>query len=646
MFERLSVEFRQIEGMRGKDFPSVDLVDEDLCKWKVTMKFHEGSVLQRELNHYGDKMVADKTKKVLDVRLYFPHDYPQCPPEVRVHEPRVNSSCELITFGGIFKTVLLGHDWTETLTAKDIITDIHLRLSMCEVSLAPPSRLLRPYHDKPKSQDPVSLRSSAFPTVNNFDMEFKVIPAREAGATFGISDLDESDRICLPASLMSKLYTEHTKLPIIFEIKTQEGRVRHMGISDKHSFVEHLPSDTVIVPDWINSELRIPHRSMLVNIRCVQLKPVEQLLLQPHNASFYKDVEACSHLGSNQAILNQAMKDSKLTALTVNTAVKIEVPKPGGSVSHLLEILNVHPPGAARVIAGGEDEWDISFKVDFAPAPDFEDEEDYKKRMSEIEGRMLTKEKAKERRMTEEMKARREELSNLVMMQRCALEDEMPNVGKKGEVEVKLAFPDGTQLDGKFKDGTSVSNITAFIMINSDWVINECVERSSLTLSSAYPKKTFTEADTITAKDLHRNRLMVNSTGSSSPLPAADDDHDTPMPSSPTDTGIERSNTDRLEAAWENATQMQKVRRTMRSEEAMEAARITEMVTKQADMDAAPQAAASGDAAATGPSPEEMAVRIQMVSEISGNPDPTMVESILQACDWDVERAVSLLFEH
>eukprot|EP01064_Diplonema_japonicum_P001732 TRINITY_DN1114_c5_g1_i1.p1 TRINITY_DN1114_c5_g1~~TRINITY_DN1114_c5_g1_i1.p1 ORF type:complete len:653 (+),score=156.04 TRINITY_DN1114_c5_g1_i1:56-2014(+) len=644
VFERLKTEYQQLETSRGKDVYKVDLVEENLCVWEVRMKFQEGTNIQKELDHYGDKVLADKTKKCLVLRLYFPGDYPVAPPEVRVVEPRLDYFCEVVTFGGVFKTVLIGHDWTENLTARDIVKDIHLRLAMCEVKIAPASRLLRPYHPKHPSQDPNAFRSSSFPTVNNFNMQFKVIPAKEAANTFHISGLDESDRICLPTSLMPNLYHEHTKLPIIFEIATQEGRVRHMGISDKHSFVEYLPANTVIVPDWIHAELRIAHKSMDVNVRCVQLKAVEQLLLQPHDASFYKDMEACSGIGNTQAVLNQAMKDSKLTALTVNSAVKIEVPKPGGAVSHMLEILHVYPPGAGRLISSAaEDQWEVSFKVEFAPAPDFEDEDDYKKRMNEIETRMLTKERAKAQIASQTENARREELMNTVMMQRCELEDEMPSVGKRGEVDVKLTLPDGTQMDGKFKEGAKVSSITAFIMINADWVLNETVERSTITLSTAFPKKQLSVDETITTKDLHRQRVMVSRT-SDSALTSAPEQAEPVAPQSPqSPETITRSNTGRLEAAWENATQQQKIRRTMRSEEASfnPAEHIDDMPPAAAPTPDT-QSVAQGDFA-TQPTPEEMTIRVQTVSEITGNSDPEMIQNILEACSWDVERAVSLL---
>eukprot|EP01061_Rhynchopus_euleeides_P003222 TRINITY_DN12495_c0_g1_i1.p1 TRINITY_DN12495_c0_g1~~TRINITY_DN12495_c0_g1_i1.p1 ORF type:complete len:706 (+),score=303.81 TRINITY_DN12495_c0_g1_i1:45-2162(+) len=685
--EVLMNEFRELERFASRNEAGIaraDLVDQELTRWRVCLRFKPDSLLQKGLNKYAE-MLGDEGRNILDLRFFFPSNYPASPPDVMIHEPRLRpleSVNKLVSFNGKVHTLLMGSDWKDEYRVRDIITDLALRLLTAVAEVDVPERLVRPYYGKRETQDNCPLEVSNFATENNFDCQMKVLAASDARAQYGtscIGDIEHSDRISLPTCMMQTLYGEECKMPIIFELRTQGGQVRHMGISDTLAFVDYLPKDMVIAPDWVVRELHV-HPQYPVRLRCVSLPAVRNLLLQPRSSKFYDDMKKCQNTDSNavgkgtQAILNAALRDSKLTALTVHSGVRIKIPVPGGSVDHMFEVLDVQPAGAVRLIASDSDQWEIEFKLEFAPAPDHEDDEDKEERDAKKAQRLQKKKQAEEKILTELEEQKREQRFNTSLAQRLQFEDETPNVGKQGEVELKLRLPDGSNLDGKFKEGMKISSIAAFVMIRAQWVEDNGVTIDGIQLSTAFPKKTLDHNDAITKKDLHRQRINVSECYADTPDDEADEDEyvaeDTdmgcamdlpavpvaPVPAavptpalpptiggppvgppcgidSPTHLDVNapldfpRTSTDVLQQAWLTAASKDAERATIRDEEA--------------NMPLDPGAFTDEPPAPTGGGDEER--KIANVIEVLGGSDPDTVRQVLTACNWDEESAISIL---
>ena len=518
----LMEEFRALErvaasGSNDLGLARVDLIGEELTRWRLCLRFKAGSILQSGLDAYGEMLGDREGRNVLDLRLFFPDSYPEDPPEVLVHEPRLaEDNNTLVSPNGVVHSVLLGHDWSKALRVVDVLKDTLLRLQISHARVDQPERLVRPYYGKSDTAENCPLMTSRLETLNSFDKAVHVLSSAQAKEEYGdgvVGDIEHSDRISLSHGVMSELYTEHTKYPIIFELRTHEGRVRHMGISEVDPFIEYLPSDTIIAPDWVVKELcctpTVPAR-----LRCVELPAIQTLLLQPRTKTFYEDMQTCQ--GSTavtqgtQAILNAALRDSKLTALTVNTGTRMLLPVPGKKAVHMFEVLDVHPTGAVRLISSDSDQWEITFKVDFAPAPDHEDDDDKATRRGRKEERLHTKKLQEEKKQTELEKQREEERHTAALMQRLQIEDETPSIGKKGEIDVKIAFPDGKVLDAKFSEGMKVRSVAAFAVLHAPWTEEHGLTTEMLKLSTAFPKKTLSLDADITKKELHRQRILIS----------------------------------------------------------------------------------------------------------------------------------------
>ena len=600
-------EFRDVEGLvkRGDvHVARVELIDGELLRWRLCLRFKPDTLIQQGLNRYGEMLGDSSKRNILDLRLYFPPDYPTTPPVAMIHEPRLKDEetlNRLVSFNGKLHTLLLSGDWKDTCRVRDIVSDAQLRLVVANADIAEEAKLVRPYHGKCANQENCPLVAANYPTVNNFDRTVNVISSSFAREQYGnscIGNIEHSDRISLSTGVMKDLYSEESVSPIIFEMRTQEGRVRHMGISDTLAFVDYLPIDTVIAPDWVVAELYV-HSQFPVRLRCVELPAIKTLLLQPRSKQFYKDMEAAqtdyagsapaqeNAMGKNtQAVLNAALRDSKLTALTVHCGVRIKIPVGGRQIDHMFEVLDVNPSGAVRLISSTSDSWEIQFKVEFAPAPDHEDDEDRGERDARKTQRLQAIEQEKEKRLTEMEEQKREERFNTSLMQRLQIEDETPNIGKQGEIAVKLGMPDGKSLDGKFKAGMKVQSIIHFIMLNSEWVESKGILMETIKLTM--PRhKAFENSDVLTAEVFHRTRINVaegaedageaeeeiylpEDTEMAEPALAA---VAAPLVSSPTshvdaNSDLPRTTTDALEQAWLNSGERAQKRTNFREEDA------------------------------------------------------------------------------
>ncbi|KAJ9470854.1 hypothetical protein DIPPA_12132 [Diplonema papillatum] len=636
---RIVQELRETEQLVGRDVESVELIDKDLMRWRLRIKFKPDTPIQKGIEAYAQRL-ADPAKKAMDVRVHFSKAYPNYPPEVTIAEPRIAfESCNFVSFGGKLNTPLLSVDWNSFLTMRDVIQDVTMKLLGSGAEVDVPRRTIRPYHEKPFDQDPVSFQKQDFPTVNKFERQM-VMKAASTISKEVQEKLQLSDRISFSPALMNELYAEQNELPLIFEIQSHNGQVRHAGISDAFAFIDYVPQDTVIVPDWVMEEFRFSlSAAPPCTVRCVSLQAARRALLQPRGNGFYEDIK-------DEAGLNSAFENSKLTALTAHSGVRIRVP--GTDRVHMMEVLDVYPPGAVRLISADFTQ-EIKCKVTFVPAPDFEDAEDKTQRLETVEAKIRENEKKKtDRESALAEKARVAKLNRIAML-RCELED-AGVLRRKGDVAVKLTFPDGSQVDGSFTAGRKVRDMVEFAMVASDWVVDDVVTLPNVMLLTVFPKPQELSPDDEISKSLHRSRILVqkrypevddaSERGDDSESDDAESDpsnhHDdfAPLsaPSMPRKDAAPEHSEDHLSKAWDLANENEELRKRMQENPGLFA-------------DGAADGKQSCDDVETFvPTDSDAQEKIEQVRGVVGaDVDPDSVRSVLEACGWRVDDAVALL---
>merc|ERR1712136_62938 len=116
--------------------------------------------------------------------------------------------------------------------------------------------------------------------------------AAEASVFLGnLERLEASDKVGLPFEFADEVYGraargEDLELPLIFEIKTQQGLKTHCAIYD---FMMGLPENLVLLPKWVMDGIFLTEREV-VSVRSVRLPLITYVKIQPHSADFYPAV--------------------------------------------------------------------------------------------------------------------------------------------------------------------------------------------------------------------------------------------------------------------------------------------------------------------------------------------------------------------
>lgn len=501
-FKRLMVEFKQLEAQIADGscegfLLRCEPVEDNLMEWEVDMCFPSDSPLQKSLDNLA-AIMFDSTLKRLTLCVRFTVEFPLSPPEVWLRRPRMrypSGQTGPVTFGGRVCSLLLASaGWQPATSMLSVFKEVQQSLLASEIEANTMVHIKKEY---PKASVQLErLNTELFHTVNGFCKDGMTALSPEAAQPFlgDLKRLEVTDKIGLPLSYANGIYQRaelgaELVLPMIFEIKTLLGRKTHCAIFE---FFDGLPDMHVLIPKWVMEDLAI-HEREPVRVRGVELDLVTSVKVQPHSVDFYSAVRDSQR--DVKELLTESL--SRFSTLTEDTAVPIEVNEKFFQV----QVISVEPHGAVRII-DMDVQHHFEFKVEFEPAPDLEDENATK----EYQDRVLNSIKLRRERSAagrQEIEQRRSEA------RRKRYEDLLQKFrggqGEGGQIEIALRMPDGSQVKGKFVEGSPVSSLVAFAL-ESSWA--KMALPWGVYLRRAFPKQVLKEDEAIT-KEFHRSALSI-----------------------------------------------------------------------------------------------------------------------------------------
>jgi len=499
--QRLMQEFVHVQGMlspRAGPIVSCSLIDDSLADWHLELKFDEDTVLQHGLEDYAQAQLNEVTPHV-ELQVKFLPDYPHAPPEFWIRRPRLQYLSAPVSFGGkVCMSALTTTGWKPSMTLRDIILELHGDLLARGAKVDVATSAITSYGVAPTELNRLSTRR--FPTVNHFSRWFFAMSAKEAAPFLGdAASVESTDKISLPFQFASSIYEQpDVSLPLMFELKTPTGRKTHCGIFE---FMYGLPPTHVLMPQWVMDDLFLGE-GQRVQVRCVRLDLITKVKVQPHTIEFYEAVREAG--GDVAGLLTMNLK--RLSALTEGTSVPIVL---GPNRRLLVEIVELEPSSAVRVVDSNVTE-DFEFKVDFDPAPDFEDDEACRKRQDRVIAHLKQRKEEEERRQ-HAAEQRQQSRKRTAFEERRELLSEVREVEGVEQVRspdlvgIGFRLPNGERLAATFRRASPVSALIGFVM-RSKWATE--IMPWDVVLSQSYPKKKLCLEDVVTPA-MHKSLLFV-----------------------------------------------------------------------------------------------------------------------------------------
>eukprot|EP00928_Gymnodinium_smaydae_P027561 TRINITY_DN21282_c0_g3_i1.p1 TRINITY_DN21282_c0_g3~~TRINITY_DN21282_c0_g3_i1.p1 ORF type:complete len:721 (-),score=130.61 TRINITY_DN21282_c0_g3_i1:100-2262(-) len=514
-FRRIMAEFRGTRtAMSKKEQPllmKVEPVNDDLMTWDVHMKLPPESSLQRSLDNLASNLF-DEGRDRLFMQIRFPPQYPQKPPEFWVRQPRLKYRSGVpVTFGGrICNKLLTSEHWGPQLRITEVLDAIRESLveAGAEVDIAVST--VKPGQDYVVRHPQLHrMATENIPSANDFHQpSLRVLSAEDAVAFFGtdLTPLIESDRIALSFDFAQELYGRAERgqvleQPMMFEIKTATGMKRHCGL---FNFMLGLERNQALLPKWVMESIQVENHDT-VQVRGVRLPLIQYVKIQPHTAEFYDAVATSGQEAG--PLLTESLR--KCSALTEDTPVPIEI----GDNIFYVQVEQLQPSGAVRII-DTDVTTDFSFKVDFEPAPDLEDEESRAAKAKFLLEKYKAKAEAEKARKElqvgriEDAKLKRIEVlkTELTSAVNRVWDGAFPD-GSNGDVELRLRYPDGTTAMVKFPEGVPAPALMQ-IALCSEWASKARPWNVILSIPFPPPSRILGLQDKIT-KDMHRGSIAV-----------------------------------------------------------------------------------------------------------------------------------------
>mmetsp|Transcript_38048 Transcript_38048/g.89014 ORF Transcript_38048/g.89014 Transcript_38048/m.89014 type:complete len:720 (+) Transcript_38048:64-2223(+) len=516
-FKRLMQEFTAIKRLIPKGAEQIGgvtacgPVEDSLLEWEVQMIFPAESKLQQSLEELHAReylgAVEDshdrRTPATLTLRVRFPIEFPNAPPEVWIRRPRLKHHAGApVSFGGrLCFPLLSGSGWTPSSTMQSVFKVVQEGLLVEGTEVDNTAPFAQHYKASPSLE---RLKSVLFPTANGFDKKgLKVISPATAATFLGdMSRLEATDKIALPFEYAQEIYAPmqrgaNLQLPLIFEVKTEVGRKCHCAIFD---FVNGVPPGHVLLPQWVMQDLFVEDYAT-VSVRGVVLPLISFVKVQPHSVDFYRAVQESSV--DVTSLLTQSL--ARFSALTEDTCVPIEV----NGKPFDMQVLQLEPKGAVRII-DCDVQHHFEFKVDFEPAPNLEDESATKERQDRIFGQLKAKREAKERAQKENEIKRREGVKlhfEKVLEDTCARASQHTSSSTNGvaAVDMMLRFPDGSSQSLSCHEGEPILVVLA-AALRSEWAT--AATPWGIRLLGDFPTRRLSETELIT-QGFHRSRIGI-----------------------------------------------------------------------------------------------------------------------------------------
>jgi len=126
------------------DYFEIDIEDDNIHIWKVTMRFPEKEKLQKALDSYAES--SENHPNGIKMELTFPSDFPMAPPFMRVISPRFKFHTGRVTIGGSICTELLtSQGWMPTYSVGQALIQVQSEILGGNPDLEPYSRYQAEY---------------------------------------------------------------------------------------------------------------------------------------------------------------------------------------------------------------------------------------------------------------------------------------------------------------------------------------------------------------------------------------------------------------------------------------------------------------------------------------------------------------------
>eukprot|EP01080_Neovahlkampfia_damariscottae_P001982 gene1982-1490_t len=321
--------------------------------WEVHLQFDKKTTLGKDLFVHSLKFNTKNESIILNFN--FNSNFNQQPPVVRMVKPRLISLTGNVSTSGTFVSldIITEKGWKKSdKTVASIIKEIKNELVNNYATID--MRVSKGYNTMKTLQQEDRMIQREFErnkisTTNNFNQSYRVVASK--------NDTETGDNIILPKSASSII--NQSEKPYIFEIKGSTTRI--YGGSGYRNMEFTAPKGCVILPKWMMRSLFIKEGES-VDVRSVKLSKGKYCKVQPQSKEFYK-------IENHQKSL-----ESMLTNFRTLTEGQF-LPLVEGDKTHWVEVLDLKPSKAV-IIDPGRDKY-IDLVIDFAPAIDFDDSEEF-----------------------------------------------------------------------------------------------------------------------------------------------------------------------------------------------------------------------------------------------------------------------------
>ncbi|CAO2162403.1 unnamed protein product [Urochloa humidicola] len=193
--------------------------------------------------------------------------------------------------------------------------------------------------------------------LDTFEGTYRCLPPSYAANP----NLEDGDKVLLPASALHRLTTLRIEYPMLFELRAASGnaadpddqpqqRVTHCGVLE---FV--ATEGTIVMPRWMMANLRLDDGD-IVHVRSATALPKGTYAkLQPHTSAFLD-------VSNPKAVLEKSLRT--FTCLTTGDTIMVSY----NGKSYYIDIIETRPAAAVSII-------ETDCEVDFAPPLDYKEPE-------------------------------------------------------------------------------------------------------------------------------------------------------------------------------------------------------------------------------------------------------------------------------
>eukprot|EP01062_Namystynia_karyoxenos_P021765 TRINITY_DN18296_c2_g1_i1.p1 TRINITY_DN18296_c2_g1~~TRINITY_DN18296_c2_g1_i1.p1 ORF type:complete len:1362 (+),score=393.72 TRINITY_DN18296_c2_g1_i1:95-4180(+) len=492
---------------QGGSLAGCQLVDGSLAHWSVLVRVPQGCELQKGLELWASVLQLPGRADTVELRMHFAPDFPVTPPEVWVHEPRLESrsgECLQVSFDGRMYLSCLGPptgrfggwDSRRPASAPDIVADAcaHLLAAArvdselaysCQLGEAGPTHA---YPGRCLSEDLDEDRQRLGTVDRGPDAVCTAKGAMEVYEAFTpkeLEDFEAQDRIAVHPDLLREVQwdfqtREGDAVRVTLELSTALGRRRLCGVTPIHVAA---PAGCVLLPASVHADLFRPSK---VRVRQVCPRSAAGVTLQPHAPAFSAALAAEARrrgTPGDKALALAMQQGAGVSGLAERTSVELRLGD--AEAPHRVFVRRTDPAGLCALRDEWREEWKLELKV--LPAPHESEPTAKDLRWAEVAARRrrllggaVAAAREKREKEAERAQQRRAEAHHA---EREALLRRFPDAGEAGDLRVKIVVGGGDEeIVAKFPTDAPCAAVAACVLAKSKAAAQRLLLRNDIVL--------------------------------------------------------------------------------------------------------------------------------------------------------------------